>query len=111
MCYLKWKFVILSVLYDLGIFQVQLDVLSLKKLKNLLVFCFCLCFDVIFNRSSAFLQLSRLRCNILPMLFGRKIYNLICFCFRLRLGNKVLFFWKNVTVNLYHVSVVARAFE
>ena len=28
------------ILYDLGIFQVQLDVLSLEKLANLLVFCF-----------------------------------------------------------------------
>ena len=31
------------VLYDRGIFQVQLDVRSLEKLGSLLVFCFCLC--------------------------------------------------------------------
>ena len=31
------------ILCDLGTFQVQLDVLSLEKLENLLVFCFCLC--------------------------------------------------------------------
>ena len=30
------------VLSDLGIFQVQIDVLSLEKLGNLLVFCLCL---------------------------------------------------------------------
>ena len=30
------------VLYDLGIFQFQLDVLSLEKLGSLLVYCFCL---------------------------------------------------------------------
>ena len=29
------------VLYDVGIFQVQLDVLSLEKLESLIVFCFC----------------------------------------------------------------------
>ena len=29
------------VLYDLGIFQVQLDVLSLEKLEKLRKFCFC----------------------------------------------------------------------
>ena len=31
------------VLYDLGIFQVRLDVLSLEKLEISLVFCLCLC--------------------------------------------------------------------
>ena len=46
------------------------------------------------------------RCN-----FGRKIPGLICFCFRLKLVNKVLFFSENVAVSLYPVSVVARAFE
>ena len=30
------------VLYDFGIFQVQLDVLSLEKNENLLVYCLCL---------------------------------------------------------------------
>ena len=31
------------IFYYLGVFQVQLDVLSLEKLESLLVFCFCLC--------------------------------------------------------------------
>ena len=30
------------ILYNHGIFQVQLDVLSLEKVGSLLVFCFCL---------------------------------------------------------------------
>ena len=34
--------VLYLVVYDLGFFQVRLDVLSLEKLENLQVFCLCL---------------------------------------------------------------------
>ena len=86
------------VFYDLGIFQVQLDVLSLEKLVLPL-------FDVIFSLSNSFLQSSRLRCNSFLLYFGRKSNGLICFYFRLKLVNNVLSFRK-VLLRIYILLVL-----
>ena len=58
-----------QVAYDLGVFQVRLDVLSLEKLEKITSFLFVLMFGVRFNLLGSFLQSSGFRCNTVSMLF------------------------------------------
>ena len=92
-------------------FQVWLDVLSLEKLENLLVFLFVPLFDVIFSLLSSFLQSSGLRCSRLLMLRWWKDSWSNLFLFPFGNCDQCTFFAENVAVNLYSIIVVAIAFE
>ena len=51
------------ILYVLDIVQVLLDVQNRQRLENLLFFCLCFYFFVMFSLSSSFLQSSEFRCK------------------------------------------------